>query len=766
MLLIKGSFRYASCALQRLKDCFDEDEIEEELDSLPRGINGIYDDALSQITEKHQIKAATLLKWLLVSMRPLRMEEVVDCLLVDERDGRLVVNSRKRTSHAALFRLCPLLISTYDTFFWDPKDETQFRTTVFHLAHASVKEYLFRDWLTVPSTPLFRTTEAACQDLVAETRALFLLEQAKPRSERRLRPKNFQLLTLNLAPIGDSSRYTGKAEARVDLVSEDVYDTFPILAYAAKYWPLHVQKCSECIQARDEMPLELPSVMELLTSEELMTNSWELYHQRTPEYSIYNWRRNQHLKSEQQGSGHVSSFKTRKEECVRDLPSNVVVDVPSLYAAVFFRLRPVVRWLLDKGLVYDGSRRRLPSALQLAIIRGFPEIAKDLVEAGSDVNEKIGAGYNHSSPIQAAIASDDAEMLRYLCARVPGGDILQTLSGNAMALAISEGTEIVVESILNILPADSVESWVHDAIELSLCRTGTKDKTIKVLLDKAEALYTKSDAKGIISPSAVMFAARRPSILERCPPMSPVLDDVSLNTALLGLGTSFFFGEQLFRLTRGILQKARPGNFIWSATIGQFVLLRQPKSLFLLLARTDLPEPELEIFADKAWGSGLQFPGLIGFDYNTPRITKLLVDSIHAVPTDRTLDCYLADWMIARHAGTKPPILVLDPPIAIHWSAFNEWNHDPGTPENNLQPWGEIIISVEQLKGRSDDGMLNVTVKSLEEVERESTVELLNNRETRSVASSGSYLFPWYGGIPASCNSLEGALYKGPWEAP
>ncbi|ORY18041.1 hypothetical protein BCR34DRAFT_381379 [Clohesyomyces aquaticus] len=697
-------FLYAVSALGSLRRCLCDADIDDWLDCMPPKTFDLYDRILFQMEEMHYEKAVTLLKWLIVAERPLRLEELVEGLLIDRT---LHLNPKRRLSESDLLEICPMLVKTYERVFWDPKLEKEVRSTVMQLNHNVVKEYLFSDHLSHLSSgkyDIFRLSEECCQRQVAETCAIFILEQAKQKQ-----PINsWHFCDVNIPEPRDFSinargQFEFNLEADLRLVRDDVFDVFPLLGYAARYWPAHVGKY---IEIRKECPLDLSAVMEILMTEELMTNSWKLYNHEQPYFSYYDWQKARSMAVDEKNR-HSSRCQSHKDECVKYIPSGIVTNVPPLYAAVYFGWQPLVRWLINTGgFIYDGTKFEspIPSALQLAVMRGFRAIAQDLIAANCSVTEWIASGYDSYTPIQAASALGDASMIHILSERL-NQDRCDAWSGTSLELAITKGGRDAVAEILNTLTGDYHTRWLREAITYCFCRRGKDDATIGLLIDKAKEHAARGE--NVLSQEAIVFAAAVPAILKECLPIAPDLDVENLNLALRQMASRVKSEPDLIGLTRGLISKAKT-PILSKNTIGLYALLRQPQGLMDLVQGIagGLLDQDLDRLARRLPESGLSYPGLIELDYSElPNLSALLFGCLYKTNVGGSLACYLADWIVLHRTGTKPPILVLDPPIIVDWQTEMQLTH---AKENRPWTWGHKVVAPlpGDESGRIDGGLV------------------------------------------------------------
>ncbi|KAF2686927.1 hypothetical protein K458DRAFT_429847 [Lentithecium fluviatile CBS 122367] len=674
-------FRYATCALSYLEDCFSDEDVSDALESIPQDVYKMYDESLSRISPRHRQKAITLLRWLVVAERPLRLEEVAQSLLLESKDGLFTINSSKRLSKPEhVLAICPTFVASYRTSFWDAVDETDVPATVLKLSHATVKEYLSMETLKDSQWNGFWMSDAICQRHVTETCAVLLMEAMKHEKGATYitwRPMNVNVSKSKDWANNDDGTFEFTIPVSLTLKPETTYDIFPLLGYMARFWPTHLQKC---LAAGNTMQADLPRMAEFLQSEEALTWTWSKYHQEIPYLSVFDWRKRR--ASEKEKKELSSRYQSRTDDCIRYSPSGAVVNVPPLYAAAFFGLQSIVRWLLERHQMYDGKSYEapLPSPLQLAISKGFHDVAQLLIDFGCDVNEWNDSGTESHSPLQAAAALGNIDMIKMLLSAGAEIDMDRSWTRNAVSLAIEKGQLSAVVALLGDLPQHLMLRHLPKAVVFALWWHEPHYDVIHWLLKTARHLSDSLKGQPLLPPGAVMFAAKIPAFFQECLDLTTELDDASLNFTLKRLASYCTDQELLQQFIDMTLKKAPRGSNVQFEVVGLLALMGQLRAVRQMLVwDTEAPEPEIVRFSEKINQPTMRYPCLIDYDYeNTPWITSTLFRCTKRVIVDGSLSCYLADWIILRHTGTKPPILVLDIPKLAEFEFWNQFgSEDP-----------------------------------------------------------------------------------------
>jgi len=133
-------FRWASCQLENLRDC-DEQDVPETLGTLPSTLNETYERTLKNIKESKRKYAQYIFQFLTVSARPLSVQELAEVFAIgcdgsEGPTGTLEFEPSRRKQDAdseiAVRTTCPSLISIDDI---DGEKRVRF-------SHFSVREFL------------------------------------------------------------------------------------------------------------------------------------------------------------------------------------------------------------------------------------------------------------------------------------------------------------------------------------------------------------------------------------------------------------------------------------------------------------------------------------------------------------------------------------------------------------------------------------------------------------------------------------------------
>ncbi|KAF8501749.1 hypothetical protein F5888DRAFT_1875370 [Russula emetica] len=199
-----GMFRWAFCQLEILRDCLPP-SLRRTLDELPfpESLDETYERVLREIKMPNRDHARRLLQCLVVAIRPLRVEELVEVLAVDfgDTDGipKLNPNWRWEDVEEALLSSCSSLIAIVESG----------ESRVVRFSHFSVREFL-------TSTRLATSSGDVSPYHVALEPAHTILAQAC-------------MGVLLRSDDGDEQSGNG------------IGDNSPLAGYAAEHWVAHAQ---------------------------------------------------------------------------------------------------------------------------------------------------------------------------------------------------------------------------------------------------------------------------------------------------------------------------------------------------------------------------------------------------------------------------------------------------------------------------------------------------------------------------------------------
>ncbi|ETS85999.1 hypothetical protein PFICI_04024 [Pestalotiopsis fici W106-1] len=199
----QGVFRWVECQLKALLTCPNSEYfLDQLLESLPETLDETYTRMLQNIPSMYKHDARQMLAILSCAMRPLTVPELIDALATETSENPRFNSKRRLKSLDSIQKLCPGF-TEIDTH---PGNGVQ----TVRLAHFSVLEYLEseRDAQN-GQVAFFKLCRQDANNLMA-----------------------YVCLTVLLEP--------GLAECEQQI--ESIRSQYPLVEYAAEYWPCHLQE--------------------------------------------------------------------------------------------------------------------------------------------------------------------------------------------------------------------------------------------------------------------------------------------------------------------------------------------------------------------------------------------------------------------------------------------------------------------------------------------------------------------------------------------
>lgn len=209
------SFRWVECQLQALSSCpASEDLFDRLLNSLPESLDETYKRMLVNIEPKVKDYAQRMLMLLCCATRPLRAVELLDGLAIDFDDKPSFNPKRRLVNVKQIEEICPGLVEM--DMHRDTYGPSHMKTNevVIRIAHFSVQEYLESDRI--------RQNEQVKSFAVHPTQAPTQITSA--------------CLMLFVEPTFIASP-----------------DKYPIVHYAATYWPHHFEQGVETANIKTQL---------------------------------------------------------------------------------------------------------------------------------------------------------------------------------------------------------------------------------------------------------------------------------------------------------------------------------------------------------------------------------------------------------------------------------------------------------------------------------------------------------------------------------
>jgi hypothetical protein len=102
--------------MNELHECLNQDDLESQLEGLPRSLDEVYDRIVSGINTKYREDALKILQWLSFSIRPLRLAEIVPitCMVSDADKGFCFKPSRISANPRSVLTMCSSFVTEID----------------------------------------------------------------------------------------------------------------------------------------------------------------------------------------------------------------------------------------------------------------------------------------------------------------------------------------------------------------------------------------------------------------------------------------------------------------------------------------------------------------------------------------------------------------------------------------------------------------------------------------------------------------------------
>ena len=407
------------CQLAYLRHCL-PGRIRRALDELPESLDETYKRTLEDIGDQNWEYAHRLFQCVAAASRPLRVEELAECLAFNFEAGSTpdyVEDWRPEDPGHAVLSTCSSLLTVVDVG----------HSRVIQFTHFSVKEYLV-------STRIVKAKDTVSRYQISMTSAHTILAQA---------------CLGTLLHLEESIMETG-------------LEKYPLAEYAAEHWMGHSQIEEVSGKIRDGMK--------------------RLFDPKNRSFSIWLWiydprrrglRSNRHEYTSQDSAtplnyaaycGIHDVIKFLAVERSQDVNARGIYDGTPLGLACGGAHLKVARLLLEHDVDKETRDFLDISPLDHASYRGAVDLVRLLLDHGADVNAQ---GKAKNSPLHIASRSGKEDVVRVLLER--GADVNSQNINNCTPLhEASEGGYVECSRVLleHKADADAQNAWNETPLHL------------------------------------------------------------------------------------------------------------------------------------------------------------------------------------------------------------------------------------------------------------------------------------------------------------
>jgi ankyrin repeat protein len=419
-------FRWAYCQLETLRQC-PLRYISSTLKELPKTLDETYERILRGIPEKMQKDAHRIFQWIMVSSRPLRVQEVAEVFAInfdEEMSGIPVFEPSWRNANAetAVLSACSTLVTIVDSR----------RGNIVQFSHFSVQEYLTSDRVAN-----------------AEHVSHFHIH---PKPAHTLLVKACLSVLLHL----DYS------------IDEDKIKDFPLAEYAAKHWVEHARFEDVSSYIGDGMGL--------------------LFDKDKPHFATWVWVSDIDLDGESHIDetrpeelnilplyyAALCGFGGLVERLLTTHPQDLDVEGgfygAPLNAALAGGHLNIAQFLLDHGAVGVGMGFMKRTGLYIASTCGYADVVRSLIDRDANLNARCEDYIDICdvlwTPLHGAIYEDHPDIAVLLLEGGADPETRSSLDQTALCMASSRGYIDVVRSLIDrgADPSAMSRDWTEDSL--------------------------------------------------------------------------------------------------------------------------------------------------------------------------------------------------------------------------------------------------------------------------------------------------------------
>ncbi|KAI9709873.1 MAG: hypothetical protein M1812_007581 [Candelaria pacifica] len=350
-----GMFRWAACQIDALGMCLDLKSLRKALASLPESLEETYARILNNMYPYHRKSAFRIFQWLVYSARPLRLEEIVDVIAVDQEGEPRFDIERRFAEPLDVLTICSSLVTVVEEEKGEPGSMppvfVSTGKTLIRLAHFSVKEYLVSGTIQAGSAAWCGIQEVPANRSMAEVCLAYLLQ---------------------------FDQYSFDKQKTIE--------EYPLAGYAAEFWFQHANLAGEDNDAMNSLSMEL-----LQYNKNTFTNWTELFN---PD-QLWGYCR---PSSRRELASPI--YYTALTGLL--VPTRLLIEAgadvnaqggnlyTALQAASWTGHGQIVQQLLKAGADVNAQGGIYDTALHAASYAGHDGIVEQLLKAGADVNAQGG----------------------------------------------------------------------------------------------------------------------------------------------------------------------------------------------------------------------------------------------------------------------------------------------------------------------------------------------------------------------------------------
>jgi ankyrin repeat protein len=484
-------FRWVECQLEVLRDCLTMTSVEAALSDLPETLDETYDRILKRIDKHHFKYARTAFALLIVTCRPLKVEELAEAVVVAPYCKAMDIDDRL-FDLKDIIKICGgLVIRVADT------NEARF-------AHYSVQEYLLSSRISYGSAAFFALSRAAAEQKIAEVCLTYLLSFDQPDSMYRDVMVDYPFLDYSMYHWHDHIHLHGHGNSAslsslcatffdaernhacanwISMLDYEVYydidenppeavfeqpvntmmavgrrDIARTLLLDWRAWHSHGYDCDNILRLAAK-------TIDRMTLQTLIGSDCDIGDERLAHPNL--------LRAAASNAEFVSKIiRSQVSGLARRSPILVQYWVcTALEAALNASHQQLVKILLEAGADVHVNGKFQDPVLVIAIqscnnCDEVLEIVKLLLEHGAEINTQSST---HGTALHVALGSGHSQLARYLLDRGADTNLVGGENGTTLEAAISGSQDLAAEFIKSGADVNTKAGWIGTALQAATC---------------------------------------------------------------------------------------------------------------------------------------------------------------------------------------------------------------------------------------------------------------------------------------------------------